>query len=97
MLIFSLPDQDPPLINLGAPQVKIFLIPAGAVLSPDGTVIANAAPPAPPQLPPLAPQPAAPNTITITPPQEGELACAAVRCSRKDNGGVAGVWVSSFI
>ena len=77
MLIFSLPDQDPPLINLGAPQVKIFLIPAGAVLSPDGTVIANAAPPAPPQLPPpLAPQPAAPNTITITPPQEGELACA---------------------
>ena len=85
MLIFSLPDQDPPLINLGAPQVKIFLIPAGAVLSPDGTVIANAAPPAPPQLPPpLAPQPAAPNTITITPPQEGELACAGVRYSILD-------------
>ena len=28
------------LIKLGAPQVKIFLIPSGTVLSPDGTFVA---------------------------------------------------------
>ena len=68
LLALGAKKKEPPLVNVAAPQVKIFLIPSGAVLSPDGTVIATGAAP---------PQPgAAPNTISLavpSPSQEGEL------------------------